>query len=192
MSSLYLVAGLGNPGPDYERTRHNLGFLTADLLAERLGAGRFKRSKHSARVAEARDGDDRIVLAKPQTFMNESGRSVASLMRFYKAPLENVIVVHDELDLPFGVVRVKLGGGSAGHNGLNSVAQAVGNGFARVRVGVGRPPGRKDPVDFVLEPFTKREEPEVPAIIERAADAVLAIVRDGVSAAQTEFNRREE
>ena len=188
-----MVAGLGNPGSEYDRTRHNVGFLTADSLAERLGAGKFKRSrKHSAQLAEARDGEDRLVLAKPQTYMNLSGRTVASLMRFYKVPLEDVIVVHDELDLPFGVVRVKLGGGTAGHNGLNSVAQSVGNGFARVRIGIGRPPGRKDPVDFVLEPFAKKEEAEVPAIIERAADAVLAIVHEGVGAAQTEFNRRGE
>lgn len=191
MSSLHLVVGLGNPGPEYDRTRHNLGFLTVDALGERLDAGRFKRSRrHSALLAEARDGDHRLVLAEPQTFMNLSGRSVASLMRFYKVPLENVIVVHDELDIPFGVVRVKLGGGTAGHNGLSSVAQAVGNGFVRVRIGIGRPPGRKDPTVFVLEPFTKREEPEVPAVVERAADAVLVIVREGVSAAQTEFNKR--
>ena len=192
MSSLYLVAGLGNPDSEYEGTRHNIGFPCVDELADRLDAGKFKRSrKHSALVAEGRDGDERLVLAKPQTYMNLSGRSVASLMRFYKVPLERVIVVHDELDLPFGVVRVKLGGGTAGHNGLGSVAEAIGVGFARVRVGIGRPPGRKDPVDFVLEPFAKREQLEVPAIVDRAADAVLAVVRDGVGAAQTEFNRRE-
>jgi len=193
VSSLYLVAGLGNPGSEYDRTRHNLGFLTVDELAERLGAGKLKRSrKHSAIVAEARDGDDRLVLAKPQTFMNLSGRSIASLMNFYKVPLGDVIVVHDELDLPFGVVRVKLGGGTAGHNGLRSIVPAIGSDFVRVRVGIGRPMGRKDPVDFVLEAFTKSEAPEVPAIVDRAADAVLSVVREGVGAAQTEFNRREE
>ena len=191
MAGFYLVAGLGNPGGDYDRTRHNLGFLTADELAGRLGAGRFKRSKHSALVAEARDGDDRLILAKPQTYMNQSGRSVASLMRFYKLPLEDVIVVHDELDLPFGAVRVKLGGGTAGHNGVSSVAGSVGAGFARVRIGIGRPAGSKDPVDYVLEAFAKREQAEVPAIVDRAADAVLSIVRDGLSAAQTEYNKRE-
>jgi PTH1 family peptidyl-tRNA hydrolase len=193
VSSLYLVAGLGNPGSEYDRTRHNLGFLTVDELAERLGAGKLKRSrKHSAIVAEARDGDDRLVLAKPQTFMNLSGRSIASLMNFYKVPLGDVIVVHDELDLPFGVVRVKLGGGTAGHNGLRSIVPAIGSDFVRVRVGIGRPTGRKDPVDFVLESFTKSEAPEVPAIVDRASDAVLAVARDGVGPAQTEFNRREE
>lgn len=190
MADLILVAGLGNPDPEYERTRHNLGFLVADELAARLGA-RFKRSrKHEALVAEARDLETHLVLAKPQTYMNDSGRSVAALLRFYKAPLENVIVVHDELDLPFGVVRVKLGGGAGGHNGVVSVAQAIGPAFARVRLGIGRPPGRKDPVDFVLEPFRKAEEPDVPALVVAGADAVLAIIRDGVSAAQTAFNRR--
>jgi len=190
VADLYLVAGLGNPGPEYERTRHNLGFLTADVLAERLGGARFRRSKHQALVAEARDGDVRLVLAKPQTFMNESGRAVAALQRFFKLPIENIIVVHDELDLPFGVVRVKLGGGTAGHNGLNSVASALGRDFVRVRVGIGRPSGRKDPVDFVLEPFAKREQADVPALVDRAADAVLAVIREGVSLAQTSFNQR--
>ncbi|MGH2794275.1 MAG: aminoacyl-tRNA hydrolase [Actinomycetota bacterium] len=192
MSSLYLVAGLGNPGSEYERTRHNLGFLTVDELASRLDAGKLKRTrKHSAFVAEAHDGDGRLVLAKPQTMMNLSGRSIASLMGFYKVPLENVIVVHDELDLPFGVVRVKLGGGTAGHNGLRSIVQAVGDGFVRVRLGIGRPMGRKDPVAFVLEAFTKAEAEAVPGIVDRAADAVLMVAREGVGAAQTEFNKRE-
>lgn len=191
MADLHLVAGLGNPGPEYERTRHNLGFLTADLLADRSGA-RFRRSKHQALVAEGRDGDARLILAKPQTFMNESGRAVAALQRFYKLEPGQIIVVHDELDLPFGTVRVKLGGGTAGHNGLNSVASTIGRDFVRVRVGIGRPTGRKDPVDFVLEPFIKREQAEVPALVERAADAVLAVIRDGVSLAQTSFNQRAE
>ena len=192
MAERTLVAGLGNPGPDYERTRHNLGFRVADELASRLGAT-FKRSrKHDALVAEARDGDARLLLAKPQTFMNESGRSVASLARYYDVPVDRIIVVHDELDLPFGVVRVKLGGGTAGHNGLGSVARAIGAEFVRVRIGVGRPPGRKDPTDFVLEPFSKREGADVPAVVGAAADAVLAVVREGVGPAQTQFNRRSE
>jgi PTH1 family peptidyl-tRNA hydrolase len=122
--------------------------------------------------------------------MNESGRAVARLARYYDVPSERIIVAHDELDLPFGVVRVKLGGGTAGHNGLGSVAETVGPDFVRVRVGVGRPPGRKDPVDFVLEPFTKKEESEVPAIVDLAADAVLKVIREGVGPAQTQFNQR--
>jgi PTH1 family peptidyl-tRNA hydrolase len=184
-----LVAGLGNPGPEYERTRHNIGFRVADELARRLDAA-FKRSKHEALTAEARDGDTPVLIAKPQTYMNDSGRAVSGLARYYGVPPERVIVVHDELDLPFGVVRVKFGGGSAGHNGVIDVASAIGTGFPRVRIGVGRPPGSKDPVDFVLEPFTKREETEVPSIVDLGADAVLAIMHDGISAAQTAFNKR--
>jgi peptidyl-tRNA hydrolase, PTH1 family len=184
-----LVAGLGNPGPEYERTRHNIGFRVADELARRLDAT-FKRSKHEALTAEAHDGDTPLLIAKPQTYMNDSGRAVSGLARYYRVPPERTIVVHDELDLPFGVVRVKLGGGTAGHNGVSDVASAIGTGFARVRIGVGRPPGRKDPVDFVLEPFSKREEAEVSAIVDLGADAVLAILRDGISAAQTAFNQR--
>jgi PTH1 family peptidyl-tRNA hydrolase len=188
---LTLVAGLGNPGPRYERTRHNVGFLTADLLAGRLGAS-FKKSRQHALLAEARDDDVRLLLAKPQTYMNESGRAVGALARYRKIPTERIIAVHDELDLSFGTVRVKLGGGTAGHNGLNSIAEVIGPGFARVRIGVGRPPGRMDPVDFVLAAFSAREEEALPGIIERAADAVIAIVRDGISAAQTFYNVRAE
>jgi len=189
VSDRTLVVGLGNPGPEYERTRHNIGFRIADALAHRLDA-RFKRSKNHALVAAARDGDSKLVLAKPTTYMNESGRAVAALARYYDVPLERIVVVHDELDLPLGVVRVKLGGGAAGHNGVSDVARAIGPGFARVRIGIGRPPGRKDPVDFVLEPFGKREEAEVPAIVDLGADAVLSIVREGISAAQSSYNKR--
>jgi peptidyl-tRNA hydrolase, PTH1 family len=191
MAARWLVAGLGNPGPEYERTRHNVGFRVSDELARRLD-GKFKRSKHSALVADVRDDGEHLLLAKPQTFMNESGRAVASLMRYHDVPLERVIVVHDELDLPFASVRVKLGGGTAGHNGVADVAAAIGNGFARVRVGIGRPPGRKDPVAFVLEPYRKAEDKDVPAIVDRAADAVLAIVREGIGPAQTLYNQRPE
>lgn len=189
MAERTLVAGLGNPGPEYERTRHNIGFRVADELARRLDAT-FKRSKHEALTAEARDGDTPVLIAKPQTYMNDSGRAVSGLARYYGVPPERVIAVHDELDLPFGVVRVKLGGGTAGHNGVSDVASAIGTEFARVRIGIGRPSGRKDPVDFVLEPFNKSEEAEVPAIVDLGADAVFAILRDGISAAQTAFNKR--
>jgi peptidyl-tRNA hydrolase, PTH1 family len=184
-----LVAGLGNPGPEYERTRHNIGYRVADELARRLDAT-FKRSKHEALTADAHYSQTPLLLVKPQTFMNDSGRAVSGLARYYRVRIDRIIVVHDELDLPFGVVRVKLGGGTAGHNGVSDVASAIGTEFARVRVGIGRPPGRKDPVDFVLEAFTKKEETEVGAIADLGADAVLAILRDGVSAAQTEFNKR--
>jgi peptidyl-tRNA hydrolase, PTH1 family len=192
MAARWLVAGLGNPGSEYDRTRHNVGFRVADELAHRLGA-KFKRSsKHSALVADTRDGEAHVLLAKPQTYMNESGRAVAGLARYHDVPIDHVVVVHDELDLPFGSVRVKLGGGTAGHNGVADVASAIGNGFARVRVGIGRPPGRKDPVAFVLEPYRKAEEAEVPAIVDRAAEAVLTVVREGVGPAQTFYNQRGE
>ena len=189
MADLWLIAGLGNPDPEYEGTRHNLGFMVADELAGRLDA-RFKRSKHEAFLAEARDGDVRLLLAKPQTYMNESGRSVATLSRFYKVPPAQTVVVHDELDLPFGVVRVKVGGGPGGHNGVVSVIQAIGADFVRVRLGIGRPPGRKDPVNFVLENFRKAEQPEVPAIVGAGAEAVLMVLQEGVGPTQTFFNRR--
>lgn len=190
MADLWLIAGLGNPDPEYERTRHNLGFLVVDELASRFGASRFKRAKQEALVADARDGDMRLLLAKPQTYMNNSGRSVSALARFHKVPPDRIVVVHDELDLPFGVVRVKVGGGPGGHNGVLSVIQALGPDFVRVRLGIGRPPGRKDPVDFVLENFRKAEQPEVPRIVDLGAEAVLRVLRHGVGPAQTEFNRR--
>ena len=190
MADLWLIAGLGNPDPEYGRTRHNLGFLVADELASRVGASRFKSGKQEALVADARDGDTRLLLAKPQTYMNNSGRSVSALARFHKVPTERVVVVHDELDLPFGVVRVKVGGGPGGHNGVLSVIQALGPDFVRVRLGIGRPPGSKDPVNFVLENFRKAEQPDVPRIVDLGADAVLMVLREGVGPAQTEFNRR--
>lgn len=192
MADRTLIVGLGNPGPEYERTRHNLGFLVVDELAGRFGAKKFKRSKHHAQIAEARDGDTPLVLAKPQTYMNESGRAVASLAKYFRVPLEKIVVVHDELDLPLGTVRVKLGGGTAGHNGVADVVSAVGPEFARVRLGIGRPAGSKDPVRWVLEPFSKREAEEVPGIVDRGADAVIVILREGISAAQTSFNQRAQ
>ena len=189
MAARWLVAGLGNPGPEYAKTRHNVGVRVTDELADRLDA-RFKRSKHQALVAEARDGDTPVILAQPQTYMNESGRALAALTRYYDVSLERTIVVHDELDLPFGAVRVKLGGGSAGHNGVSDVASAITPDFVRVRVGIGRPPGRKDPVDYVLEPYAKREEADLPAIVDAAADVVLAVIREGIGPAQTRYNKR--
>lgn len=192
MADRTLIVGLGNPGPEYERTRHNLGFLVADELADRFGAKKFKRSKHHALVSQARDGDTPLILTKPQTYMNESGSAVAALARYYRVPPERIVVVHDELDLPLGTVRVKLGGGTAGHNGVASVIDAIGANFGRVRLGIGRPTGRKDPVVWVLEPFSKGEAEEVPAVVDQGSDAVLSILRDGISAAQTTFNKRAQ
>ncbi|BBX72306.1 aminoacyl-tRNA hydrolase [Mycobacterium shinjukuense] len=180
-----LVVGLGNPGENYARTRHNLGFMVADLLAARLGS-KFKAHKRSgAEVIAGRLAGRAVVLAKPRCYMNESGRQLAPLAKFYSVPPADIIVVHDELDLDFGRIRLKFGGGEGGHNGLRSVAAALGTkDFQRVRIGIGRPPGRKDPAAFVLENFTAAERPEVPAICERAADAAELLIELGLEPAQ--------
>jgi PTH1 family peptidyl-tRNA hydrolase len=180
-----LVVGLGNPGPDYAKTRHNLGFMVADILADRIGSG-FKVHKRSgAEVTTGRLGGRSVVLAKPRTYMNESGRQVGPLAKFYSVPPADVIVLHDELDIDFGRIRLKFGGGVAGHNGLRSVGSALGtNDFARVRIGIGRPPGRKSGASFVLENFTANERPEVPTICEQAADATELLIELGLVPAQ--------
>jgi peptidyl-tRNA hydrolase, PTH1 family len=184
----YLVVGLGNPGPRYAATRHNAGFFVLELLADRIG-GKFKAHKAHADVLEGRLAGAPVVLAKPKTFMNESGGPVVGLSRFYKIPVEQVVVVHDELDLPFETLRLKRGGGEGGHNGVRSVAAALGSKeFARVRFGVGRPPGRQDPADYVLREFAASERKELPFLVDRAADAVEAILAKGLEIAQNEFN----
>jgi len=180
-----LVVGLGNPGETYARTRHNLGFLVADLLAARLGS-KFKAHKRSgAEVITGRLAGRSVVLAKPRCYMNESGRQVGPLAKFYSVPPADIIVVHDELDLEFGRIRLKLGGGEGGHNGVRSVAAGLGTtDFQRVRIGIGRPPGRKDPAAFVLENFTAAERPEIPTICEQAADATELLIELGLEPAQ--------
>ncbi len=184
----WLIAGLGNPGPEYAGNRHNAGFMVADLLAGRMGV-RFKRDRSRAAVATGRLAGLPVTLAKPWSFMNLSGRSVASLRTFYKLPPERIVVVHDELDLPFAAIRLKQGGGDNGHNGLRSVTAALGTrDYFRVRVGIGRPPGRMDPADFVLHDFSAAERKLVPEVLERAADAVEALLARGLAAAQNEFH----
>jgi PTH1 family peptidyl-tRNA hydrolase len=180
-----LVVGLGNPGPRYETTRHNLGFLVADILADRIGSG-FKVHKRSgAEVATGRLGGRSIVLAKPRVYMNESGRQVGPLANFYSVAPADVIAIHDELDIDFGRIRLKLGGGEGGHNGLRSVASALGTkDFQRVRIGIGRPPGRKDPATYVLENFSAAERQEVGTICEQAADATELLIQLGLESAQ--------
>ena len=184
-----LVAGLGNPGRQYADTRHNVGFMVADELARRLGGS--WRGKFAGGLAEVRLDGLRLALLKPQTYMNESGRSVGAAARFFKVGPEGLVVVHDEVDLEPGRLQVRLGGGLAGHNGLRSVASALGTpDFARVRIGVGRPE-RGDPrpvADFVLSGFPPEVDAE--ALVSRAADAVEAIARDGVEEAQNRFNER--
>lgn len=183
-----LIVGLGNPGPDYAGNRHNVGFMVADELAGRVG-GKFKSHKTGAEVLEGRLADRRVVLAKPRTFMNLSGGPVAGLARFYKATPGTLIVVHDELDIPFATLRLKLGGGENGHNGLRSISKSLGTrDYYRVRFGIGRPPGRMDPADFVLRDFSSTERKELPFALDRAADAVEALASKGLEVAQNLFH----
>jgi PTH1 family peptidyl-tRNA hydrolase len=183
-----LVVGLGNPGPRYAGTRHNAGFLVADLLAERMSA-RFKASKTNSDVVEGRIAGAPAVLVKPRSYMNESGGPVVNAARFYKVPVDAIIVVHDELDLPYGALRLKRGGGDGGHNGLRSISAALGSKeYLRVRFGIGRPPGRQDPADFVLREWSSTERKDLAFHVDRAADAVEALLADGLEAAQNRFN----
>ena len=185
---LFLVVGLGNPGPAYAGNRHNAGFMVADLLAERM-AGRFKAHKGRADVVEGRLAGQRVILAKPKCFMNVSGGPVASLRDFFKVPVERIVVIHDELDIGWATLRLKRGGGDNGHNGLRSVTQSLGSReYLRVRFGVGRPPGRQDPADFVLKDFSAVERKELPFHLDRAADAVEALLTGTLEAAQNSFH----
>jgi peptidyl-tRNA hydrolase, PTH1 family len=185
MAEPLLVVGLGNPGPRYETTRHNLGFLVADILSDRIGSGFKVHKKSGAETATGKLGGRSVVLAKPRCYMNESGRQVGPLAKFYSVPPADIVVIHDELDIEFGRIRLKVGGGVAGHNGLRSVASGLGsNDFQRVRMGIGRPPGRMDGAAFVLGNFTAAEWKEVPTICEQAADATELLVKDGLEPAQ--------
>jgi peptidyl-tRNA hydrolase, PTH1 family len=186
MAHTWLVVGLGNPGPRYETTRHNIGQMVVDELARRRGES-FRAHKGNARVAETwlRPGADKLVLAKPNSFMNVSGGPASSLADYYGVPPERVIVVHDELDIPFDTIKLKVGGGHGGHNGVRDVAKALGTAdFPRVRVGIGRPVGRQDPADWVLDPFGAAERQNLPILVSDAADAVEELVGDGLLAAQ--------
>jgi PTH1 family peptidyl-tRNA hydrolase len=187
-ADLWLVVGLGNPGPSYAGNRHNAGFMVLDVLAARAG-GRFKSHRARADVLEGRLAGTRAVLAKPRSFMNESGGPVKGLCDFYKVPVERLVVVHDELDIPFGAVRLKQGGGDNGHNGLRSVTKSLGSKeYQRVRFGVGRPPGRMDAAAFVLKDFSAAERRDLALEVDRAADAVEALMADGLAAAQNVFH----
>ena len=189
MAEPLLVVGLGNPGENYARTRHNVGFMVADVLAARLGS-KFKTHKRSgAEIVTGRLAGHAVVLAKPRCYMNESGRQVWPLAKFYSVPPADIIVIHDELDIDFGRIRLKLGGGEGGHNGLRSIAAALGTkDFQRVRIGIGRPPGRKDPAAFVLETFSATERAEVPTICEQAADATALLIELGLESAQNQVH----
>jgi len=186
----WLVAGLGNPGERYARTRHNVGRMVVEDLADEAGA-RFRKVRFlSVETAETRVGDERVVLSRSTRFMNESGPSYASLAKKQGVEPSRLIAVHDELDIPAGTIRVKLGGGNSGHNGLRSLDQALRSpDYLRVRVGIGRPPGRKDPADFVLQPLGSRDETDLAILVEHAADAVRALITDGLDRTQDRFNR---
>lgn len=185
----WLVVGLGNPGPEYEVTRHNVGVMVVESLARRWG-GRLTSHKYTrCDVFETHWAGHRVVLARGRGYMNESGGPVRVLVDYTGVDVDHVIVVHDELDIPFGSLRVKEGGGDNGHNGLKSVRRSLGSGdTVRVRVGIGRPPGRQDPADFVLHAFHGSERSELPAIVDRADDAIECVITDGVAVAQNRFN----
>ena len=186
----WLVVGLGNPGPKYAGNRHNVGQMVVDLLAERVG-GRFTKHKSRAEVVEGRLGGHRVVLAKPLSYMNESGGPVAGLRSYYRVPPERTIVVHDELDIAFDSVRLKRGGGDNGHNGLRSISASLGTkDYLRVRVGIGRPPGRQDPADFVLRDFSSTERKDLPLLVDTAADAVEALLGADLATVQNTFHAK--
>jgi peptidyl-tRNA hydrolase, PTH1 family len=186
----WLVAGLGNPGDRYAKSRHNLGLMVAEELAREAGA-RLKKARFlPAEVAQIRIGDERVLVVTSTRFMNESGTSYAGVARKQDIPTERIVAVHDELEIPPGELRVKFGGGSAGHNGLRSLTQALRTpGYYRVRIGVGRPPGRQGPADFVLEPIGRKDEAEIAGWVDRAADAVRTLIGAGLTVTQDRFNR---
>ena len=189
-ANTWLVVGLGNPGAQYAGNRHNVGQMVADELAGRIGAT-FRSHRTPSRVAEGfvRPGGAKLIIAKPNSYMNTSGGPVSALVKYASVPADRVIVVHDELDIPFDTVRLKRDGGHGGHNGLRDIAKALSTpDFVRVRVGIGRPPGRQDPADFVLRDFAGAERQALPSLLSDAADAVEAIVDDGLVAAQQRFH----
>ena len=182
------MVGLGNPGPGYAGNRHNVGFMVADLLAARAG-GRFKSHRTGCDVLEGRLAGRRDILAKPRTYMNLSGGPVVGAARFFKIALDGLVVVHDDLDLPFGVVRLKRGGGEGGHNGLRSITKSLGSReYLRVRFGIDRPPGRQDPADYVLRDFAAPERRELPVLLEHCADAVQTLLLQGLEPTQNQFH----
>ena len=190
MADSWLVAGLGNPGERYTRTRHNVGALVVENLADRVGVRLKKVRFLPLQAGEAHLDGVPVHLAAPETFMNVSGPPIASLARKRGVPVERVVACHDDLDLAFGALRIKRGGSTAGHHGLDSLVEALHSpDFYRVRVGIGRPPGRQDPIQFVLEPFARRERDQIDESIEAAADAVVSLVTRGLSITQARYNR---
>ena len=190
-SKIFLIVGLGNPGREYRKTRHNAGFMVLDRLAERLGES-FSRFEMRALVTKSLYLQNRIILAKPQTFMNESGQSVGGLIRFYKVPVSNLMVIYDDVDLPLGTIRIRPGGGSAGQKGMNSIIQKLGvDDFPRMRIGIGRPPGRMEAAGYVLQEFSNHENVLLPDIFTKAVDAILSFVTDGLDKTMTQYNNQK-
>jgi PTH1 family peptidyl-tRNA hydrolase len=184
-----LVVGLGNPGPQYEKTRHNIGFMVAGVLAGRMGAKFSAHKKSGADIIQGRLEGRPTILAKPRSYMNLSGGAVAGLARFFSVDPDNIVVIHDELDLDFGTVRFKQGGGEGGHNGLRSISSSLGTkDYLRTRIGIGRPPGRMDPASYVLKPFSSVERKELDILCEEAADAVELLLKVGLEAAQNRLH----
>jgi peptidyl-tRNA hydrolase, PTH1 family len=185
-----IIVGLGNPGKKYERTRHNAGFMAVDALASNLSFD-FAQEKHHARIGRVRIGAENSIIAKPQTYMNDSGRAVGAILRDTYAVVSDLIVIHDELDLPLGSVRVKIGGGHGGHNGLRSIIEHIGSSdFIRIRIGIGRPEPEVDPADYVLSQFTAEERETAAKVMLTAADAIKAVVVEGPTGAMNFFNQK--
>jgi PTH1 family peptidyl-tRNA hydrolase len=187
-SNVYLVAGLGNPGREYQSNRHDIGFMLVNRLAERLVVT-FSRMQSSALVTKADYRRKRLIMAKPQTYMNLSGQAVSALVHFFKLPLENVIIAYDDVDLPLGTLRLRPSGGSAGHKGMQSIIESLGTqDFPRLRVGIGRPPGRMEAADYVLQNFSKEETEILPGVLDRAVEATLTFITEGVDIAMNQYN----
>ncbi len=185
----FLIVGLGNPGQEYAHNRHNIGFMVLDRLAARLGV-RFSKMQARALVADTRYDSHRLILVKPQTYMNESGQSVAALQKFYKIPLKQVLVIFDDMDLPMGKIRIRPKGGSSGQNGMKSIIQRLSNnqGFPRIRLGIDRPPGHMHPPDYLLQDFSKEQREILDGLVDETASAVLTFVSEGLDAAMNRFN----
>jgi PTH1 family peptidyl-tRNA hydrolase len=188
LNAPYLIVGLGNPGREYKDNRHNVGFLLLDALAEKLGL-RFTRMESKALVTKSELKGKRLILAKPQTFMNLSGQAVGGLLKFYKIPLENLLIVYDDVDLPLGTLRLRPGGGSAGHKGVKSIIERLATqDFSRLRVGIGRPPGRMEAADYVLQDFSEVEQQELQATLQTGVEAILTFIHTGIETAMNRFN----
>ena len=184
----YLIVGLGNPGAEYRLTRHNFGFMVLDSLAEKWSV-QLKRIKFKAVIAEDRFKNNKVILAKPLTYMNESGRAVAPLLRFFKVPVENMLVIHDDLDLPLGTLRIRPSGSTAGQRGMESITRLIGSqDFPRMRLGINRPPGQMDPKDYVLQKFLPAEEELKKMVVNQAIDAIECFITDGLTTVMNRFN----